>query len=131
MGDGVLAFFHRDQPTASCSAALRGALIAQERLHRFTMKDVELRAGIALHFGEVSYGNIGSSGRLDFTVIGPDVNLVSRIQAVCSVTGRPLLISRRFAGLLGEGANRSIGRYEPTGFLDPAPLPILADQIGR
>src|SRR3546814_19573872 len=50
MGDGVLAFFHRAQPTASGSAALRGALLAPERLPRFTTTDVDLRPGVALHF---------------------------------------------------------------------------------
>ncbi|MDB5524710.1 MAG: adenylate/guanylate cyclase protein [Rhizobium sp.] len=47
-------------------------------------RDVEIAAGIALHYGSVSYGNIGSGKRLDFTLIGPDVNMVSRIQGKCS-----------------------------------------------
>ena len=95
---------------------------ALEGLGRFTAPDAELHAGIALHYGEVSYGNIGSGQRLDFTVIGPDVNLVSRIQAVCSATSRPLLMSERFARLLNSEAAVAIGRFELRGFAEPAEL---------
>ena len=122
MGDAALAFFHRDSPAASCSAALQGALSALDGLSRFTAPDAELHTGIALHYGEVGYGNIGSGQRLDFTVIGPDVNLVSRIQAVCSATGRPLLMSERFAMLLDSGMAVAIGRHELRGFIEPAEL---------
>jgi adenylate cyclase len=131
MGDAALAFFHRDSPAASCSAALQGATSALEGLGRFTAPDAELHAGIALHYGEVSYGNIGSGRRLDFTVIGPDVNLVSRIQAVCSATSRPLLMSERFAMLLNSGTAVTIGRFELRGFAEPAELYALADSYAQ
>lgn len=127
MGDAALAFFHQDSPAASCAAALQGAMSALEGLGRFTAPDAELHAGIALHYGEVSYGNIGSGQRLDFTVIGPDVNLVSRIQAICSATSRPLLMSERFAKLLVPGAVVAIGRFDLRGFVEPAELYALAD----
>ena len=81
-----------------------------------------LLAGVALHHGEVAYGNIGSEGRLDFTVIGRDVNLVSRIQTVCATTGRPLLMSSQFAATLGERRSRSIGRHPLKGFSEPIEL---------
>jgi adenylate cyclase len=55
-------------------------------------------------------------------VIGPDVNLVSRIQSVCSSTGKPLLISERFAELLGSPDVTAIGRHELMGFADPIEL---------
>jgi adenylate cyclase len=129
MGDAALAFFHRETPAASCSAALQGALSALDGLARLTAPDAELHAGIALHYGEVGYGNIGSGQRLDFTVIGPDVNLVSRIQAVCSATGRPLLMSERFAMLLDSGTAVATGRHKLTGFVEAAKLYSLADRI--
>lgn len=129
MGDAALAFFHRETPAASCSAALQGAVSALDGLARLTPPDAELHAGIALHYGEVSYGNIGSAQRLDFTVIGPDVNLVSRIQAVCSATGRPLLMSERFAMLLDSGTAVATGRHQLTGFVEAANLYSLADRI--
>ena len=55
---------------------------------------------IALHFGEVTYGNIGSSDRVDFTVIGPAVNLVSRIEAIAKARDLPLIVSDDFAARL-------------------------------
>jgi adenylate cyclase len=120
MGDAVLAFFHHDEASAACAAALQGALNAQESLRRLTLSDADLRAGIALHYGEVSYGNIGYGHRLDFTLIGRGVNLVSRLQSVCSMTGHPLLMSERFARLLDPARVMALGRHELKGFAEPA-----------
>jgi adenylate cyclase len=122
MGDAVLAYFHRDEPQAACVAAFGAARATIDALQALCVADAEIRAGIALHHGTVSYGNIGSGRRLDFTVIGPDVNLVSRIQSVCSSTGKPLLISERFAELLGSPDVTAIGRHELMGFADPIEL---------
>lgn len=127
MGDAVLAFFHCNEAAAACSAALQGAQDALESLGRFTAPDAKLQAGIALHYGEVSYGNIGSGLRLDFTVIGPDVNLVSRVQAICSETGRSLLMSERFVKLLNSSGTTTIGRYDLRGFDEPVELYTLGN----
>jgi adenylate cyclase len=70
----------------------------------------------------VSYGNIGSGRRLDFTVIGPDVNLISRIQSVCSNSGFPLLASERFTELLADRAAIPAGRHRLKGFEAPIAL---------
>jgi adenylate cyclase len=98
IGDGVLAVFPGSEATAAsaCGAALTAA---QAALHALAAAGGArpLRAGIALHYGEVAYGNIGSGDRLDFTVVGRDVNLVSRIQGLCSELERPLLVSDVFA----------------------------------
>jgi adenylate cyclase len=59
MGDGML-YFHRDDASGACVSALQGALTALERLQACTAPDAELRAGIALHYGEMSYGSIGN-----------------------------------------------------------------------
>ena len=127
IGDAVLAFFHRDDAAAACMAALDGAIGALARLDQFSAPDAELHAGIALHYGEVSYGNIGSGHRLDFTLIGPDVNLLSRIQTVCSTSGQRLLMSERFAALLGATRATTIGNHDLKGFPRPVPLygPII------
>jgi adenylate cyclase len=125
MGDAALAFFHRENAAEACAAALQGALSALDNLARFTAPDAELHAGIALHYGEVSYGNIGSGRRLDFTLIGPDVNLVSRIESVCGKTGQALLMSERFAALLGSPDTISAGRHQLKGFPAPAELHML------
>jgi adenylate cyclase len=122
MGDAVLAFFHHESATDACIAALDGALSALKKLRQFTAPDAELHAGIALHYGEVSYGNIGSGHRLDFTLIGPDVNLVSRIQTVCSTTGQPVIMSERFATLLGPSRATTMGSHNLKGFSTPVLL---------
>jgi adenylate cyclase len=122
IGDAVLAFFPHDDAAAACMAALEGAIGALARLDQFNAPDAELHAGIALHYGEVRYGNIGSGHRLDFTLIGPDVNLLSRIQTVCSTTGQRLLMSERFAALLGESRATTIGNHDLKGFPLPVPL---------
>ena len=81
-----------------------------------------IRAGIGLHAGSVSYGNIGAaignSARLDFTAIGPAVNLASRIQDMCKVLDRPLLASKAFASPCGSMLV-PLGRYDLKGFPDP------------
>ncbi|HTE36284.1 MAG TPA: adenylate/guanylate cyclase domain-containing protein [Reyranella sp.] len=127
MGDAVLAFFHREDASAACAAALQGAATALASLHRQQMPDCELRAGVALHYGTVSYGNIGYGHRLDFTLIGPDVNLVSRLQGVCSTTGQALLMSRRFVELLPAGTGKSVGAHRLKGFAQPVDLYALSD----
>jgi adenylate cyclase len=126
MGDGVLAFFHRDDASAACAAALQGARSALERLQTHEAPDAVLRAGVALHYGEMSYGNIGYGGRLDFTLIGPDVNLVSRLQGICSTTGQALLMSERFVRLLEPTPVLALGRHALKGFAEAAALYTVA-----
>ena len=67
--------------------------------------------GIALHVGEVLYGNVGAVDRLDFTVIGPAVNEVVRMEKLCEPLGQQILFSSRFA----EAAGRCDGRLESLG----------------
>ncbi len=105
IGDGVLAIFEASDPAEAC----RGALRAEARL-RSGMRAVNQRraeAGdpvtasyLALHIGEVFFGNIGSEQRLDFTVIGPAVNEVSRIAAMCRSVERGVLVSPAFVAAL-------------------------------
>jgi len=122
MGDAVLAFFRRDDAAEACRVALKTAVNVIQNLDAHRESDEPLHAGVALHYGVVSYGNIGSSQRLDFTVIGPDVNLISRIQGICSETGRAILTSEQFARLLGEGDTQAIGQFSLKGFRDPVQL---------
>ena len=123
MGDGILGFFHHEEgANASCTAALRAAQAGLARLATVCELDAELRAGMALHHGIVGYGNVGSGKRLDFTVIGRDVNLTSRIETVCSLTGKPILMSARFAEHLDHPATVSIGLHTLKGFEEPVEL---------
>jgi len=102
IGDAVLAFFPQDTTDAACAMVFEGG---QERSREpgaaaRTGQRAQYRNRSALRTGR--YGNVGSGRRLDFTVIGPDVNLISRIQSVCSTTGHRLLVSERFLTLLQE-----------------------------
>lgn len=122
MGDGVLAIFRRGSGItagAACAAALsaarQGLAAIAERNQRPSNGAHELRIGIALHYGTVSYGNIGTDDRLDFTVIGPDVNLTSRIERLCRELDRSLIMSEAFAEALDRPV-WEIGSFELRGF---------------
>ena len=87
LGDGVLATFNENGKRSArevCQLAFQAARKGLDGLaasnHDLSITPRHLKAGFALHHGEVSYGNIGAGDRLDFTVIGPDVNLTSRIE---------------------------------------------------
>jgi len=123
IGDAVLASFHiGDDPARNSQAAFAAAHDALAELARVKTAEIDIKAGVALHYGKASYGNIGSGHRLDFTVIGPDVNLTSRIQSVCGTTGHPLLMSRRFAELLPQIETSSVGTHDLKGFAEKIEL---------
>jgi len=86
-----------------------------------------LKMVIALHFGTVIYGNIGAADRLDFTVIGPAVNLLSRIEAVAKSLDLHLVVSDDFARISGEKL-RSLGVHQLRGLDQPHELFISAEQ---
>ncbi len=122
VGDGMLAIFSvdeaRDQRAAS-AAALRAAVDAVSAMgelnrDRQAADLPELGFGISLHLGDVMYGNIGATGRLDFTVIGPAVNLVNRMQALCRDLEREILVSAEFADAIEEPLV-SLGRHRLRG----------------
>ena len=119
--------------------ARRAALRAEHRF-RLNMKALNARrradsrpvttAYVGLHVGEVFYGNIGSQDRLDFTVVGPAVNEVSRIASMCNSIDREFLASsefckgldatgRRYLVSTGRYALRGIGRAQDLYTLDP------------
>ena len=118
IGDGTLAIFTAEDRGRASDASLRAALAARRGVARVN----ERRAAkglptadmyLGLHIGSVFYGNIGSKDRLDFTVVGPAVNEVSRIAALCHSVDQPLLVSSDFASAVGEARIRlvSVGRY--------------------
>jgi adenylate cyclase len=99
IGDGVLAIFPiTGTPAEACEAALRAVAAARAGLaHLDAVRQAQglppLPFGAALHLGEMLWGNIGAADRLDFTAIGPAVNLVSRLEGLCRPLGRSVLIS--------------------------------------
>ncbi len=99
IGDGVLAIFPvTGAPAEACEAALRAVVAARVGMaHLDAVRQAQglppLPFGAALHLGEILWGNIGAADRLDFTAIGPAVNLVSRLEGLCRPLGRSVLIS--------------------------------------
>ena len=129
MGDGLLAVFLLEPGAANareaCDAALsaaREARAAVARLsRRLESRDIlagglrGLRLGVALHLGQVLFGNIGSRNRLDFTCIGPAVNLAARIEKLTGELGRTILASDEFARQCSSEFV-AIGNFDLTGF---------------
>ena len=118
IGDGMLATFsfEEGERAEACRRALDAAIEATEKLAE--MNATRAAAGaptalvdLALHVGDVLYGNVGAADRLDFTVIGPAVNEVARIEALCEPLGREVLVSAEFAA----AAIESSGQLEPLG----------------
>jgi class 3 adenylate cyclase len=109
MGDGLLAIFAiADDETEACKRALAAARQAQANIAALASSAMPgLRFGLALHIGDVLYGNIGSGNRLDFTCIGPAVNCVARIEKLTGqlVPRHPRL--RRIRALLPGRVHRS------------------------
>jgi adenylate cyclase len=130
IGDGILAIFKGEEPAETCCAALRAESLLREKLGKLNAR---LRADgrpatdvyIGLHIGDVFYGNIGSQQRLDFTVIGPAVNEVSRIASMCRSVDLNVLMSSDFAAAIPEdqrGVIASVGRYALRGVKRPQEL---------
>ena len=128
IGDGMLAIFSFEEQTAAetCRRALDAAIEAMRNVDR--LNEARAAAGLpaasvdlALHLGEVLYGNVGATDRLDFTVIGPAVNEVARIEALCEPLGRSVLVSAEFvAGIMGVDSRlKSLGRHALRGVREP------------
>jgi adenylate cyclase len=120
LGDGLLAVFPitEEQPQkAACAAAVRGAqeaIARNEAVNRSRHGETPLGLDIALHCGDVFYGNIGAANRLDFTVIGPAVNEVSRMEALCGALDCAVLMSASIAAASPISV-RSLGRHRLRG----------------
>ncbi len=119
MGDAALAIFpftEGDEEEAACCRALDAAIAGLKAMDRFNAERGgeglgPVGLGITLHLGEVTFGNIGAPGRLDFTVIGRAVNEISRLDALCASLDRPLLTSASFAESCGAIFS---SRWSPT-----------------
>jgi adenylate cyclase len=118
IGDAMLAIFavHDEKESTVCRRALDAAEEALARLgarnaERHAMGAPVVEVDIALHLGEVLYGNVGAEDRLDFTVIGPAVNEAARIEKLCDSLDRRILASERFA----RAADLCGGRLSPLG----------------
>ncbi|MBV8443865.1 MAG: adenylate/guanylate cyclase domain-containing protein [Hyphomicrobiales bacterium] len=128
IGDGMLAVFPFEETgrAETCRRALDAAIEAMQALD--ALNTSRAAAGVpaatvdlALHIGEVLYGNVGATDRLDFTVIGPAVNEAARIEALCEPLGRSVLVSPEFAAATMDGDSRlePLGRHALRGVREP------------
>jgi adenylate cyclase len=135
IGDGLLAIFPIETPGAAAEAtrqALQGAVEALAAVRELSdelaaLDEPPLHIVVALHVGTAIYGNIGAANRLDFTVIGPAVNLVSRVEAVAKALNLPIVVSDEFARAYGRPL-RSLGTHQLRGLAAPHELfaPIVS-----
>jgi adenylate cyclase len=132
MGDGLLAIFTiAGNETEVCERALAAARRAQANVAALSDSAMPgLRFGLALHIGDVLYGNIGSGNRLDFTCIGPAVNCAARIEKLTSQLGRAVLASGEFARHCA-GEFTPLGEYRLAGFSAPQLVFGLEDSVQR
>ena len=128
IGDGILAIFTAGNRARACAAALAAATEARSKVTALNARRAHAALPVTdmyvgLHIGEVFYGNIGSTERLDFTVVGPAVNEASRIAAMCRSVDQPTLVSEAFANVNGmRGRLVSVGRYALRGVAQPQEL---------
>jgi adenylate cyclase len=132
MGDGLLAIFTiASNETEVCKRALAAARQAQANVAALSDSAMPgLRFGLALHIGEVLYGNIGSGNRLDFTCIGPAVNCAARIEKLTSQLGRAILASGEFVCHC-PAEFTDLGEFSLAGFSAPQLVFGLADEAAR
>jgi adenylate cyclase len=130
IGDGTLAIFKEEDPAQACRCALRAEQLMRSRIGALNRDRMAANLPVAdaylgLHIGEVFYGNIGSQDRLDFTVVGPAVNEVSRIAALCRSVERDVLVSSAFFAAASTPEQEclvSVGRYALRGVNRPQEL---------
>jgi adenylate cyclase len=139
MGDGLLAVFptadDRHDERAICANVLAAAHEARSAVKELTYMSgghmaEPLNFGLALHIGDVLYGNIGGRNRLDFTCIGPAVNLAARMEKLASHLGRTIIASAEFAGHV-PGDWIDIGEHTVAGFARQQRVFGLRDERGK
>jgi adenylate cyclase len=130
IGDAMLAIFPvaaaAERPevvmrAARAAMAARAAVDERNRQRRETGEPM-IRFGLALHLGEVMFGNIGASARLDFTVIGPAVNHAARLESLSAAFDRPVVVSAAIAAFLPDDAFTPLGAHPLKGIAEPQPV---------
>jgi adenylate cyclase len=142
IGDGLLAVFPISDHKRAGDAANRAYAAAAQALARIAdiaanppalLQNIDgwqpVGAGLALHMGEVFFGNVGSKTRLDFTVIGPAVNVAARVESLTKELQRPLLVTAPVAALLNCKLD-ALGSFDLRGIRQPISVfaPPLTDR---
>jgi len=114
IGDAALAIFPVGEVPVgeACARAAAAAQDAVSRMQKLNQsRDVPLRFGIGLHLGDLTYGDIGTPTRIEFTVIGAAANEAARIESLCKVLKVPLIASEKVVSLLSRDEWKSLGRH--------------------
>jgi adenylate cyclase len=135
MGDGLLAVFPIDEYVGDvrkvCTQVLQAALESRANVEamQYPIGDTieRFRFGVALHVGRILYGNIGGGDRLDFTCIGPAINLAARLEKMASRLHRTIVASRAFADAC-PGGWTDLGEFPIAGFSKPERVYGLLDE---
>jgi adenylate cyclase len=135
MGDGLLAVFPIAEADGDihqvCARVLEAARESRASVHAMQYpigETVErFRFGVALHVGKILYGNIGGGNRLDFTCIGPAVNLAARLEKIAGRLSRTIVVSAGFAGICAGGWT-DLGEFPIAGFSKAERVYGLADE---
>ena len=130
IGDAILAIFPGDDQSDACGRALEAVAEQRRRIAAVTATRAQANrpvsdAQVALHLGEVLYGNVGSERRLDFTVLGAAINEAARIEALCGSLDQPVIVSSAFRDACDAHARSrlvSLGRYALKGVARPQEL---------
>jgi adenylate cyclase len=141
IGDAILAIFPVDGEAAhrgeACSRAFAAAHDAQRRIDGTNAERAkhgmpQLAYGLALHVGDMMFGNIGTPNRLSFSVIGPSVNQVARLESLTKELGQPVVASRAFIDSC-PGNWQSVGKHKVQGIAEPievfAPKPAVVESL--
>lgn len=116
VGDGVLSVFSAEEHGRE-DACMRAA---RSITHAFGQSAVSDRPFVAaVHVGPVVYGNIGSLDRLDFTVVGPTVNYLSRLESAAKLLDKKAVCSKEVASVLPSGMVRDLGLHTFKGLGEP------------
>jgi adenylate cyclase len=145
IGDAVLAIFPTGEVSATgyrnrlgaesaCQAALKAATDAQARARalnatRARTGEPPLRFGLALHMGDVMYGNVGVPERLEFTVIGAAANEAARLEGMTKILDKPILVSAEFARCF-PGELISLGHHNLRGVSARQEIFALPSNVG-
>lgn len=129
IGDAMMAVFPVDKfrsPMRACDAALAAAEAANCGLNALNLQrkdagELPIAHGIGMHYGSALYGNVGSAQRLDFTLIGREVNLASRLESLTKQTDHQLLVSEIFARHSSQEM-RSVGLFNLAGIAGKIPV---------
>jgi adenylate cyclase len=138
MGDGLLAVFPIAEADGNihevCSHMLEAARESRASVldMQYAVGDVieRFRFGVALHVGKILFGNIGGGNRLDFTCIGPAVNLAARLEKIAGRLNRTIVASAEFAGICAGGW-ADLGEFPIAGFAKAERVYGLADETPK